>query len=183
MNAIRLGNVLGSRGSVAPLFQQQIASGEPVTVTHPDARRYFLTLEETVALIRAACSLEDASSIFIPKLSPPVKILDLANRMIHKAGLETPRAIRIVFTGLRPGEKLEEELVFTREVLETTALENLRRVKPSDVDIEALDAALAGISECIQARNLAGLLDKLAKLVPEYQPSETVLGLLNPLLA
>jgi FlaA1/EpsC-like NDP-sugar epimerase len=183
MNALRLGNVLGSRGSVAPLFQQQIASGGPVRVTHPDAKRYFLTLGETVDLISTASSLEDSGGIFIPKLNAAVKILDLAKSMIHEARLETPGDIGIVLTGLRPGDKLEEELVFAQEVLEPTAVGNLQRVKHFDVDIEALDAALARISECVEVRNLALLLDELAKLVPEYKPSETVLGLLNPLLA
>jgi len=183
MNTLRLGNVLGSQGSVVPLFQQQIASGGPVTVTHPDARRFFLTLDETVALITACSSLEDSGCIFIPKLNAPVKILDLALRMIREAGLVSPRDIQIVFTGLRPGDKLEEELVSAHERLESTALENLQVVKQLHPDLESLDVALCRISECVHTRNLARLLDELAKLVPEYNPSETILDLLNPQLA
>lgn len=183
MNALRLGNVLGSQGSVAPLFQQQIASGGPVTVTHPDARRFFLTLDETVALITAVATLEHSGCIFIPKLSPPVKILDLAHRMIREASLESPRDIQIVFTGLRPGDKLEEELVSAHERLEPTAIDNLQVVKQFHAGREGLDAALSRISDYVHTRNLAGLLDELARLVPEYKPSDTVLDLLNPQLA
>ena len=183
MNVLRLGNVYGSRGSVVPLFEQQIERGGPVTVTHPDARRYFLSMEETVALIRAAASLPDSRSIFVPRLNAPVKILDLAQRMIRERGPETPRDIQIVFAGLRPGDKLEEELIFTHEVLEPTTVENLQRVKSGDVGAQRLENALARLSECIEARNLAGLLDELAALVPEYQPSDTVLELSNSQLA
>src|SRR5437879_11378586 len=114
MNAVRLGNALGSHGSVGPLFQQQIQRGGPVTVTHAEASRYFLMLSETVELIMAAAALDDSGSIFIPKMCEPVKILDFATRMIRKASLETPRDIEIVLTGLRPGDKLEEELLYAR---------------------------------------------------------------------
>jgi len=183
MNVLRLGNVYGSRGSVVPLFQQQIERGGPVTVTHPDASRYFVSMGETVALIRAASVLRDSRSIFVPKLGAPVKILDLARRMIRDASLENPRDIQIVFTGLRPGDKLVEELVFAHEVLEPTTVENLQSVKSGDADAQRLQDALGRLSECIKTRNLAGLLHELAVLVPEYKPSDTVLDLLNSLVA
>ena len=183
MNALRLGNVLGSHGSVGPLFKQQIKQGGPVTVTHPDARRFFLTLSETVELIMAAATLDDSGTIFVPEMREPVKIVDLAKQMIQKAGLQTPREIEIVFTGLRPGDKLEEELVSAQESLEPTSDERLHRVKSLQMDAEKFDASLGRISESIGERNLDALLRELGRLVPEYQPSETLLGLLNPSLA
>ena len=183
MNAVRLGNVLGSQGSVGPLFQQQIEKGGPVTVTHPEARRFFLTLSETVELILASAALNDARSILIPKMSAPVKILDLAKRMIQEAGLQTPRDIEILFTRMRPGDKLEEELVSAQESLGPTSDGRLDRVNGPSIDAEELDASLHRISESVRRRNLASLLGELGKLVPEYKPSETLLGLLNPSLA
>jgi len=183
MNAVRLGNVLGSQGSVTPLFQRQIAQGGPLTVTHPEARRYFLTLGETVELILAAISLGESGCIFIPKMSAAIKILDLAKRMIQDAGLQTPRDVAIDFTGLRPGDKLEEELVSGRESLEPTSDERLRRVHAAPVEAEKLDGSMARISASVAERHVAALIGELGELVPEYQPSETLLGLLNPSLA
>ncbi len=177
MNAVRLGNVLGSRGSVGPLFQQQIQRGGPVTVTHAEASRYFLMLSETVELIMAAAALDDSGSIFIPKMCEPVKILDFATRMIRKAGLETPSDIEIVLTGLRPGDKLEEELLYADEALQPSSDERLYRAIGPKCNAQVLDASLQNISESVQERNLAALIGALSKLVPEYKPSETLLGL------
>jgi FlaA1/EpsC-like NDP-sugar epimerase len=183
MNAVRLGNVLGSHGSVVPLFQQQIKRGGPVTVTHPEARRFFLTLGDAVDLILAAANLEDSGRIFVPKMKEPMKIVDLAARTIQEAGLQTPCEIAISFTGLRPGDKLEEELVSAQESLEPTSDERLRRVQAAPVDAEKFDGSMGRISASVTERNLAALIGELGKLVPEYQPSETLLGLLNPSLA
>lgn len=183
MNALRLGNVLGSQGSVGPLFQQQIQRGGPVTVTHPKATRYFLTLSETVELIVAAASLDDSGYIFIPKLSEPVKILDFAKRMIREAGLETPRDIEITFAGLRPGDKLQEELFSAEEVLQPSGDARLHRAVGPPIDAQVLDATLQTISDTVRERNLAALMPALGKLVPEYQPSEALLALLNHSLA
>lgn len=183
MIALRLGNVLGSHGSVVPLFQRQIQQGGPVTVTHPEARRFFLTLSETVQLILAAATLDDSGTIFVSQMREPVKIVDLASRMIQEAGLETSRDIGIVFTGLRPGDKVGEELVSARESLEPTSDERLHRVKGLKVDAGELDASLGRISESIGERNIVALLRELGRLIPEYEPSETLLGLLHPSLA
>jgi FlaA1/EpsC-like NDP-sugar epimerase len=183
MSAVRLGNVLGSQGSVGPLFRQQIQRGGPVTVTHAQATRYFLMLSETVELIMAAAAIDDSGSIFIPKMCEPVKIIDFAERLIREAGLETPRDIEIVLTGLRPGDKLEEELVSSDEVLQPSRDERLYRAVGSPRDTQVLDAALQTISSSVSERNLSAILGELTKLVPEYQPSETLLALLNPSLA
>jgi FlaA1/EpsC-like NDP-sugar epimerase len=183
MNAVRLGNVLGSPGSVGPLFQQQIQRGGPVTVTHPEAARYFLMLSETVELIMATAAIDDSGSIFIPKMCEPVKILDFATRMIQEAGLETPRDIEIVLTGLRPGDKLEEDLVYADEALQPSSDERLYRAVAPPCDAQVLDASLKNVSESVRERNLTALIAALSKLVPQYKPSETLLALLNPSLA
>jgi FlaA1/EpsC-like NDP-sugar epimerase len=183
LNAVRLGNVLGSQGSVGPLFRQQILRGGPVTVTHPDATRYFLMLSETVELVKAAAALDDSGGIFIPKMCEPVKILDFARRMIQETASESRRDIEIVLTGLRPGDKLEEELVYADEVFEPSSDERLYRAYAPHRDAQTLAAALQYISDCIRERNLTSLLAALSRLVPEYRPSETLLALLNPSLA
>ncbi len=183
LNAVRLGNVLGSQGSVGPLFRQQIQRGGPVTVTHPDATRYFLMLSETVELIMAAAALDDFGTIFIPKMCEPVKILDFARRTIQEITPSASSEIEIVLTGLRPGDKLEEELVYASEVLQPSSDERLYRAHGPQRDAQTLAAALQNISESIRERNLTALLAAITKLVPEYQPSETLLALLNPSLA
>jgi FlaA1/EpsC-like NDP-sugar epimerase len=182
MNAVRLGNVLGSHGSVGPLFQQQIEDGGPVTVTHPDARRFFLTLNETVELILAATALDESGSIFVPRMNEPVEILAFAKRMIHEVSPQNSREIEIVFTGLRPGDKLEEDFVSETEIVTPTSDDRLNRVKGLQVDSEALDASLSRISESVRERNLAALLAEVRRLVPEYKPSELLLSHLDPSL-
>lgn len=177
MSALRLGNVLGSNGSVAPLFQQQIARGGPVTVTHPDCFRYFLSLTKTVDLILAAAAL-DETGIFIPELGTPTKILDLANRLIREAG-HRPGEMEVIFTGLRSGDKLTEDLVSATEWLEPTAEPQLRKINGPQPVIKILDAAIQMISEGTRARRLAALVETLCEVVPEYQPSETLLSLLS----
>ena len=147
-----------------------------MTVTHAEASRYFLMLSETVELIMAAAALDDSGSIFIPKMCEPVKILDFATRMIRKAGLETPRDIEIVLTGLRPGDKLEEELLYADEALQPSSDERLYRAIGAKCNAEVLHASLQNISESVRERNLAALIGALSKLVPEYQPSETLLA-------
>jgi FlaA1/EpsC-like NDP-sugar epimerase len=178
MSALRLGNVLSSHGSVVPLFQQQIERGGPLTVTHPESRRYFLSLPDTVDLILAAATLSADAGIFVPELGEPVKILDLANDLIQQAGLATGE-IEILFTGLRPGDKLAEELLSAREWLEPTSDSKLRRVHCAQASPTALDSALQAISKGVRTRNLAALVETLCDVVPEYQPSETLLALSN----
>jgi FlaA1/EpsC-like NDP-sugar epimerase len=180
MSALRLGNVLGSHGSVVPVFQQQIARGGPLTVSHPDASRYFLSLGDTVELILAAAALPEAEGqgIFVPKLGSPLKILDLANRLMQEAGRRGGE-VEIVWTGLRAGDKLREELIFSNERLEPTADSRLRKVSGPQPPPRALDSAMQLLSEAARSRNLSSLLDALSTAVPEYQPSETLLDLLN----
>jgi FlaA1/EpsC-like NDP-sugar epimerase len=178
MSGLRLGNVLGSNGSVVPLFQEQIARGGPVTVTHPEARRYFVSLPETVDLILAAAAINEDAGILIPELGAPVGIVELANRLIREAGWR-PGEIEIVYTGLRPGDKLTEDLISAAEWLEPTSDARLRKINGPRPSAEHLDSAMEIISEGARGRNLAPLIETLCELVPEYQPSETVLALVN----
>src|SRR4029077_20952456 len=144
MSSLRLGNVLGSNGSVVPLFQRQIERGGPVSVTHPDASRYFLPLDQASALTLSAAALDESSSILVPELGAPVKILDLAQKMIAEAASSTrvgicaagaptvsdrPAKIEIAFPGLRPGDKLHEELLSNSETAEPTANPKLCRIR------------------------------------------------------
>lgn len=180
MKAVRLGNVLGSRGSVAPLFRQQIARGGPVTVTHPDVSRYFLTLREVVELILATANLE--GSVFVPEFSEPVKIVDLARGMIRKAGFEPDVDMPIVFTKLLPGEKLTEEMVFAGETVEPTGDARLQRVRGAAIAAGEFDIEMARLVGHVELRDLAALVRALVRIVPEYEPSELLLGLPKPLV-
>jgi FlaA1/EpsC-like NDP-sugar epimerase len=178
MSSLRLGNVLGSHGSVVPLLQQQIAAGGPMTITHPEARRYFVPLDDAVKLILAAGGLAEDGCILVPELAEPVKILDLAKRMAHDAGHRNGE-IEVVFTGLRPGDKLSEQLISATETesVEPTSAPRLRRVRGSKPSSNQLDPAIRKIREGVASRNVRTLLDALCSLVPEYEPGETVLSL------
>jgi FlaA1/EpsC-like NDP-sugar epimerase len=179
MKAVRLGNVLGSHGSVVPFFLQQISRGGPVTVTHPDVRRFFLTLSEAVELILLAGSLEGDGSIFIPELGEPVKILNLARQLIETAGFIPDKEIPIVFTGLRPGDKMAEELHLAYETVEPTADPRLYRINTPEVSLDRFDVEIGELAKNTGRRELVMLLETICRIVPEYQPSETLLGLLS----
>jgi FlaA1/EpsC-like NDP-sugar epimerase len=179
MNVVRLGNVLGSQGSVVPFFQQQISLGGPVTVTHPDVCRFFLRLSEAVKLILAAGGLKGGGTIFIPELGEPVKILDLARQMIATAGFIPEKDIPIVFTGLRPGDKMAEELHLACEAVEPSTDPRLYRVNSTEIQPDRFDAEIAELAKNADGRDLVTLVDTLCRILPEYEPSETLLGLLN----
>ena len=178
MKSLRLGNVLGSRGSVAPLFREQIARGGPVTVRHPDVSRYFLTLREVVDMILATADLE--GGVFVPESDEPVKIVELARGMIRKAGYE-PMEMPIAFTQLRPGEKLSEEMVFASESVEPSGDARLQRVRGAAISADEFDVKMARIVEGVEHRDLPALVTALVSAVPEYEPSELLLRALNPL--
>jgi FlaA1/EpsC-like NDP-sugar epimerase len=167
MRAVRLGNVLASRGSVVPLFERQIAERKPVTVTHPDVSRYFLTLEEAARLILMAASLRGDGGIFVPNLGSPYKIVDLAHYMIGT------RDNPIVFTGLRPGDKLHEEMVSTRESIDPKPEGELYRVRGNAPPIEDV---MTELESSVQRSDLSALLRTIHRIVPEYEPSELLVG-------
>jgi FlaA1/EpsC-like NDP-sugar epimerase len=185
MTALRLGNVLGSHGSVVPLFHQQIAHGGPLTVTHPDSRRYFLSLDDTVELILATAALRheatsdaEPSAIFVPELGAPMTILELAHRLVRESG-RAPGEIPVQFTGLRPGDKLTEQLISANEILVPTANSRLGKITDPLPRPEQLDSAIDAISKAVRSRNLPELLDALGTLLPDYEPSETLQSLLH----
>lgn len=176
MRSVRLCNVLRSTGSVVPLFERQIRTGGPVTITHPDASRYFISLQEATKLIFLTADLDD-NTLFVPQLDAPVKILDLAKKMIAESSDSNPKPIKMVFTGLRPGEKLEERLISSSETIQPTAEPNLRRVSGPVPTAETLRSAINLISEKVQSRDLPSSIDAIRSLVPEYHPSESLTAL------
>ncbi len=170
--AVRFGNVLGSRGSVVPLFQEQIARGGPVTVTHPDVKRYFMTIPEAVQLVLQAASLGRGGEIFVLDMGEPVKIVDLAQDLIRLSGLEPGRDIEIVFTGLRPGDKLFEELFAEGEVAHT-AHEKILVVTNEGVDQDVdVDLWVEELIRTAQSGDMAAMIQILKILVPTYRPTD-----------
>jgi FlaA1/EpsC-like NDP-sugar epimerase len=163
---------LASQGSVLPRFLQQISRGGPVTVTHPDVSRYFLTIDEAVELILQASGLQEGGGIFIPQLGAPVKILDMALQLISDARSKCGRDIPVVFTGLRPGDKISEEFLSRNESAEPTAEARLFRVRTEGIPIRTFDIYLEELSRSVDQRNLVSMMQALCRIVPDYRPSE-----------
>jgi FlaA1/EpsC-like NDP-sugar epimerase len=174
---VRFGNVLGSTGSVVPLFQRQLTAGGPLTVTHPDIERFFMTVREAVELVLAASALalkegsEDRGKIFVLDMGEPVRIVDLARQMIRLAGLKPDKDVKIEFVGLRPGEKLYEELFHAKEPLLPTEAAGIRRAAPRVIDYAMLSRALDELADHAQERRVERMIALLATLVPEYADS------------
>jgi FlaA1/EpsC-like NDP-sugar epimerase len=167
---VRFGNVLGSSGSVVPLFREQIARGGPVTVTHPDVTRYFMTIPEAAQLILQAAALGHGGEIFILEMGEPVRIVDLARQMIRLSGFEPDEDIEITLTGLRPGEKLHEELIADGEEVATTRhdrIKVLRAERPATFP----DVWLPRLEACVRTGDVGAALRLLRVLVPAYRPS------------
>jgi FlaA1/EpsC-like NDP-sugar epimerase len=175
--AVRFGNVLGSNGSVVPIFQQQIAAGGPVTVTHPEARRYFMTIPEAVQLVLQASSMGVASDIFLLEMGQQIRIADLARNLIRLSGLDPDQDIRVIYTGLRPGEKLFEELMLDGEGVKPTSHPKIRVLDGGPVSFEQVQLWLDELSALVEAKNVHGLIQTFQRIVPEYKPSEEVLAL------
>jgi len=168
---VRFGNVLGSRGSVVPTFKKQIAAGGPVTVTHPDICRYFMTIPEAVQLVLQAAVLGRGGEVLMLNMGKPVKIVDLAKELIRLSGYEVNRDIEIVFTGLRPGEKLFEELFIPGEEYEATEHKKLLVVKnASKIIPDNLDITVATLCQAAVKNDINLILFLLEQLVPGYKP-------------
>lgn len=168
--SVRFGNVLGSNGSVVPIFQSQIAAGGPVTVTDPEMRRFFMTIREAVQLVLIASTMGQGSEIFVLDMGEPVKIVDLAKNMIRLAGKREDE-IEIRFTGIRSGEKLYEEVTYGEDVL-PTAHRKIRVFKGPQADRAVVENGLALIEEAIEARDATAGVRTLCTLVPEFRPAK-----------
>ena len=168
--AVRFGNVLGSNGSVVPIFQAQIAAGGPVTVTHPDVRRYFMTAREAVQLILQASTMGRRSEIFVLDMGEPVRIADLARRMIQLSGLIPGQDIEIQCTGLRPGEKLYEELITEGENILPTPHEKIKVFQGQPLSIRTIEDWIERLKVLIARSDEAAVIRHMKDLVPEYQP-------------
>lgn len=174
---VRFGNVLGSTGSVVPLFERQLARGGPLTVTHPDITRYFMTVREAVELILHAAAMpgarsEYAGKIYVLDMGEPVRIQDLARQMILLAGLRPDKDVKIVYTGLRPGEKLYEELLHESERLQPSSSPGIMLAAPRLLDQAQLGPALDRLTQAAQSQDESAVRRILQELVPEFQTAE-----------
>jgi FlaA1/EpsC-like NDP-sugar epimerase len=171
--AVRFGNVLGSRGSVVPTFLRQIQAGGPVTVTHPEMRRYFMTIPEAVQLVLQAAVLGRGGEVFVLDMGEPVRIVDLATDLIRLSGLKVGQDVEIHFTGVRPGEKLYEELFFGREHAEPTTHPKVLRAKQADLPIGLGTVVEELIVKAKRGESDYELRELLGRLVPDYRPEQS----------
>ncbi len=173
--AVRFGNVLGSNGSVVPLFKKQIAKGGPITVTHKDITRFFMTIPEAVSLVLQAMSGAKGGEIFVLDMGEPVKIYDMAVKLIKLSGLEPDVDIQIKVTGLRPGEKLYEELLMAEEGLSETKHDKIHVAKPSNIDMDKINKKLDKLTYLLQTANNEQkdeIKDVISEVVPTYRNLE-----------
>jgi FlaA1/EpsC-like NDP-sugar epimerase len=169
---VRFGNVLGSNGSVVPIFKEQIARGGPVTVTHPEVTRFFMTIPEATQLVLQAGSMGKGGEILLLDMGEPVKILHLAEELIRLSGLRPHEDIDIVFTGLRPGEKLYEELLLTGEGIVPTAHASIMIANAAESDRDSLQAYFEQLYAAARNMDHAAVVTTLRAIVPEFRPED-----------
>ena len=169
---VRFGNVLGSNGSVIPLFRKQIEAGGPVTVTHPDIIRYFMTIPEAVSLILQAGAMANGGEIFVLDMGEPVRIVTLAENLIKQYGKQPYSEIPIKFVGLRPGEKLYEELLMSEEGLESTMNNRIFVGNQIPIDPEDFIQKLYDLKSVLPTGNSELIISKLRQIVPTFKHEE-----------
>ena len=170
--SVRFGNVLDSRGSVIPIFREQIKNGMPVGVTHSEMKRYFMITSEACLLVMQAGAMGQGGEVFVLDMGKPIKILDLAKEMIRLSGFEPDKDVPIVFTGIRPGEKLFEEILTAEEGTIATQSEKIFRAKLSNVNKEKLEEGLEKLDRAIKNPNREEIVNILKTLVPTYKPTK-----------
>ena len=173
--SVRFGNVLGSNGSVIPIFKEQIAAGGPVTVTHPDMTRYFMTIPEASQLVLQASTLGRGGEIFVLDMGEPVKISDLARNLILLSGLRPGEDIEIHYTGIRPGEKLFEELHLHDENMIDAGHEKIKAFAGQMLNYAESEELVDSLKEICEERDLGRLVLTIKKVVPDYSPSQELL--------
>ena len=173
--AVRFGNVLGSSGSVIPIFRKQIEAGGPVTVTHPDMKRYFMTIPEASQLVMQAGAIGQGGEIFVLDMGQAIKILDLAQEMIRRSGLKPDEDIQIQITGIRPGEKLYEELACDSEQTRPTAHQKIRVWQLPTSSPQKVKRMLDRLGSVIHGTR-EELIFALSQCIPEYQPESIKLN-------
>jgi FlaA1/EpsC-like NDP-sugar epimerase len=174
--AVRFGNVLGSNGSVIPLFKQQIASGGPVTVTHPDMQRYFMTIPEAAQLVLQAAAIGNGGEVFVLDMGDQVKIVDIARKLILLSGLTPDSDIKIEFTGVRPGEKLYEELSLEEEATVPTSHQKIKIFTEANTATRGMAEHAERLRTLCEEGRTGDLVRMIRYLVPEYKPSDIVLS-------
>ena len=169
--SVRFGNVLGSNGSVIPLFKKQIAAGGPVTITHPSMQRFFMTIPEAVQLVLCASTMGRRNEVFVLEMGAPVFIVDLAKQLIRLSGLEPDKDIKISYTGIREGEKLCEELVVTGEKMSPTEHRKIWALRGASADAARNRAWLSRLVKLLEVRELDSLRAHMRELIPEFCPT------------
>jgi FlaA1/EpsC-like NDP-sugar epimerase len=173
---VRFGNVVGSVGSVVPLFKKQIEKGGPLTVTDPEVTRYFMTIPEACQLILQAGSMGDGGEIFILDMGTPIKIDDMARDVIRLSGFEPDVDIKIEYIGLRPGEKLYEELITEGEGILPTNHEKILVLKGTECNMDLLNGGIDELARLAYEQDAKKIRDKLREIVPDYNPIEKNIG-------
>jgi FlaA1/EpsC-like NDP-sugar epimerase len=173
--SVRFGNVLGSNGSVVPIFKEQIARGGPVTVTHPEMRRFFMTIPEASQLVLQASTMGEGGEIFVLDMGQPVRILDLARNLILLSGLRPNEDIKIEFTGARPGEKMYEELHTLTEDTLPTGHEKIKAFQGATIAWDKMEQEIKKLRKICAAKDSGQLVLALKRLVEDYNPSAELL--------